>query len=282
MGALPIAIVKHWQGESHPADGWIGGLHEGIAARANRHHLPLAHFEFHEEADREKLQQESADAFSGVLFFSIYQKRYRPDIERAVERFRCPKVILDHHFDDIPMHSVREDSEAGMRALAGHLLELGHRHIAYLDRADPAANPWKRDGLNAALHEAGLPGMGRGWVAGCRDSFTDVSAALDWFLSLDPRPTAIIAFDDLRALLLLQAAAERGLRVPQDLSVAGYGDWAVHAGRSKVLTSVAADADQLGRRAAELAGGDPRAEPVAVLVAPRLAARGTTAGPPER
>lgn len=213
--------------------------------------------------------------YSGVVLVgSVYADR---DFIRAVvQKMPGPKVMLDHHLGDVPMHSVREDAVAGMRMLTEHLLSLGHRRIAYLDTACAADNPWKRDGINMALRDAGLPEMARGWAAGCRDRFEDVAEALDWFFKLDPRPTAVISCDDVRALLLLQAAAERGLRVPQDLSVAGYGDIAVRAGRSRALTSVALDVTMMGRRAAELVSGPADAMPVSVLVPPELAVRGTT------
>ena len=118
-------------------------------------------------------------------------------------------------------------------------------------------------------------------MAGCRDNFSDVAAALDWFLELKPRPTAVIAASDSRALLLLQAAAERGLRVPQDLAITGYGDTAVRTGRSAILTSVWVDPAAMGRRAAELVLGPAEAPPEYVKIPPELAVRGSTAAPAE-
>jgi LacI family transcriptional regulator len=200
-------------------------------------------------------------------------------IRAVVESLECPKVMLDHHFDDVPIHSVREDAVAGMRVATEHLLSLGHKQLAYLDRGRPDANPWKREGIELALREAGLGELRPGWVAGCRDNFTDVAAALDWFQGLDPRPTGVICFDDTRALLLLQAAAEQGLRVPEDLSIVGFGDFAVRTGRSEVLTSMRVDSEQIGRRAAELLTGDPEAKPISALIPPELVVRGTTAAP---
>jgi LacI family transcriptional regulator len=188
--------------------------------------------------------------------------------------------MLDHQIPGLAIHSVCEDSVTGMRLATEHLLSLGHRHLAYLDLGNPQANPWKREGLNQALRAAGLPELARGWVAGCRDNFSDVAVALDWFLGLSPRPTAMLCCNDTRALLLLQAAAERGLRVPQDLSIAGYGDTAVRSRKSATLTSVWVDPALMGRRAAELITADPQSKPAVVLVAPELAARGTTAAPP--
>jgi LacI family transcriptional regulator len=199
----------------------------------------------------------------------------------VVNHVAGPKVMLDHHMEGLGIHSVCEDSVTGMRLVTEHLLALGHRHLAYLDMSTPQANPWKRDGVDQALAKAGLPGLGPGWVAGCRDNFSDVSVALDWFLNLSPRPTAVIACSDSRALLLLQAAAERGLRVPQDLSITGYGDSAVRTGRSAILTSVWVDPAAMGRRAAELVLGPAEAKPEFVKIPPELTVRGSTAPPGE-
>jgi DNA-binding LacI/PurR family transcriptional regulator len=230
------------------------------------------------EYQKEHFLRSPARAYAGVVFMGMLYKS-KLFIEAVLENLPGPKVVLDHHFDDLPLHSVREDAVAGMRVLTEHLISLGHRHVAYLDNDKPDANPWKREGINLALREAGLRELGPGWVAGCRCNFLDVSEALEWFMGLEPRPTAIMTCGDVRALLLLQAVAERGLAVPRDISIVGYGDLAVRSGRSRQLTSVGVDLAQMGRRAAELVTGDADAKPVSVLVAPELQVRGTTAAP---
>ncbi|MHC4914527.1 MAG: LacI family DNA-binding transcriptional regulator [Planctomycetota bacterium] len=231
-----------------------------------------------QEYQKEQLLHSPPGFYLGVVFLGLLYKS-RLFIEAVVRSFQGPKVILDHHFEDLAMHSVREDAVSGMRLVTEHVLSLGHERVAYLDMSDPEANPWKREGVDAALRAAGLPGLERGLVAGCRENFTDCSAALEWFLSLDPRPTAIICSDDARALYLLQAAAERGMRVPHDLSITGFGDFAVQSGRSEVLTSARVDTALMGRRGAELVLAGARQEPKSVLVLPELVVRGTTAAP---
>jgi LacI family transcriptional regulator len=252
----------------------LQGLSDGVLDKG----LLMRPIQCLHDYQKEAFLHSPAGLYAGAVFVGTIHA-HKAFIEAVVRQMPGPKVMLDHHFGDIPMHSVREDAVAGMRVLTEHLLSLGHRHIAYLDMADTAGNPWKRDGINMALREAGLPELARGWVAGCRPKFTDAAEALDWFLKLDPRPTAVVACDDVRALLLLQAVAEHGLRVPADLSVAGYGDMAVQTGRSRALTSVAMDVKLMGRRAAELVTGPAEAKPVSVLVPPELVVRGTTARP---
>jgi DNA-binding LacI/PurR family transcriptional regulator len=227
---------------------------------------------------REHFLNTLGEQYAGAVFLGpTYQMKNF--IAAVVARLEGPSVMLDHHFDDLPLSSVREDAVAGMSEVAGHLLALGHRHIAYLDSANPDDNPWKREGINRALGAAGLPEL-TGRVAGSRYNFIDVAAALEWFTGLEPRPTAVIACSDPMALFLLRAAGEVGISVPDDLSIAGFGDFAALTGRSQALTSAGVDPADAGRKAAELILGAPQ-EPVAVLLPPRLAVRETTAPPPE-
>ena len=257
---------------------YYGPMLRGLSDALLEHDVIMRPVQCLQAYQQQQFLETAAGFYVGVVFLGpLYTAR--EFIERTVAKFSAPKVMLDHHFDDLPLHSVRDDAAAGMRLLTEHLVSLGHRRIAYLDRGNPEANPWKREGVVQALEAAGLPALGRGWSAGCRDNFADVAAALDWFVGLEPRPTAVICFDDRRALLLLQAAAEKGIGVPEDLSIAGYGDVAVRTGRSEILTSVQVDADAMGRRAADLVVGDPRGEIQSVLVTPRLMARRSTTGP---
>ncbi|HOX04790.1 MAG TPA: substrate-binding domain-containing protein [Planctomycetota bacterium] len=278
-GARFVALLLPETGPILRQPGYYSSMIEGLNAGLMERHVFMRPVQCLHEYQKEHFLHGHMHMYSGVAILgTLFSAELF--VRAVVENVPGPKVMLDHHVPDLGIHSVTEDSEAGMRLLAGHLLSLGHRRLAYLDHAVPEANPWKRAGIDAALNAAGLPGLGRGWTAGCRDQFSDAATALDWFLGLSPRPTAILCFNDSRALLLLQAAAERGLRVPQDLSIAGYGDVAVRTGRSASLTSVWVDPALIGRRAAELLTAAPAGPPALVRVPPELMARGTTAPPP--
>jgi len=166
-----------------------------------------------------------------------------------------------------------------MAAMTGHLISLGHRHIAYVDMSDPRANPWKRQGVDAAVRNAGLEPLHKEWVAGCRHNQEDCAAALDWFMGLSPRPTAVVCSDDTRARMLITAARERGIDIPGDLSVTGYGDTDARKGLGQDLTTVLVDPAEIGRKAAEiLVRGDPN-NCSQVLIEPGLIIRETAAPP---
>ncbi|HEX4787350.1 MAG TPA: LacI family DNA-binding transcriptional regulator [Actinospica sp.] len=165
---------------------------------------------------------------------------------------------------------VRVDLEHGARLAIRHLLDLGHRRIAYVgNRADAAARArdprhpgdgrWR--GYRAVLAEAGIAydealvhaadPTARG---GAR-----CSAALT--APAGPSPTAVFAFNDLVAMGILHGLAMAGVRVPADLSVVGFDGIELSEFTVPALTTVAHPREDLGRQAVarlcdQLAGGD--------------------------
>lgn len=216
--------------------------------------------------------------YAGAVFVALYSSE--GFVRRVVECVPGPKVVLDHHFEDIPIHSVREDAAAGMRQVAHHLADLGHKRVAYVDLPDVEANPWKRGALIGALKERGVE-LPRAWQTCCRNNDADVDTAVGWLLSHEPAPTAIACCDDARALRVLRSLQAADRAVPREVSVAGFGDKACWFHRSSFLTSVRYDIAELGRRAAGLVLGPADAAPRQELVPVELVARRTTAPPPE-
>jgi LacI family transcriptional regulator len=264
-------IKSRWPYYSRMLEAFSDAL---LEARCFMRLVPCLH-----EYQRDHFLKTLGEQYPGAVFLGPTYA-FKDFIAEVCGRLNGPAVMLDHHFDDLPLSSVREDAVAGMGEIVAHLVSLGHRHIAYLDSGNPDDNPWKRQGINRGLVQAGLPQLGRGWVAGSRYNSGDVKAALEWFTALEPRPTAVITCADPMALLLLGAAAEMGLAVPADLSVTGFGDFAAVSGRSRALTSAGVDPAEVGRKAAELILHPPP-EPLAVLLPPRLEVRETTAPPGE-
>lgn len=134
-----------------------------------------------------------------------------------------------------------------------HLLDLGHRRIAFAGRIPkPNAPPSVYEGYRTALLCAGL---------GTEDDDVfdfgtdDVELAMphvrQWFAS-NACPDAVFAQTDAMAIAVLRVAAERGVRVPQDLSVVGFNDLPECAATTPPLTTVADPRRRLGREAVEM------------------------------
>lgn len=165
--------------------------------------------------------------------------------------------------------------EAG-RAAARHLLELGHRRIAALGPGDGGRVVDHRamrrlDGFAAALREAGVSD---GLVlrhGPTPFSFGEGAAALAALLERGQRPTAVFAASDLSAVGALTECQRRGIAVPEDISVMGFGDFEIGRICVPSLSTIRVDARAIGSAAGQLVlqmlgvGGRTAPEAVATL-----------------
>ncbi|MEU4927351.1 LacI family DNA-binding transcriptional regulator [Streptomyces yokosukanensis] len=172
---------------------------------------------------------------------------------------------------------VAGDDERGARLVTEHLLGLGHRRIAHL-AGHGAVGALRRRGFEAAMREHGAePVVEPGDLTeegGYRGTVR--------LLSRPERPTALFAVNDMASVGALSAAEELGLRVPRDLSVAGYDNTSISRLRHVWLTTVDTAPHELGRRAARLLLDRferPDGEAHLHLAVPTLEIRGTTAPP---
>jgi DNA-binding LacI/PurR family transcriptional regulator len=181
--------------------------------------------------------------------------------------------------------SVCIDDEAGGAMATRHLLELGHRRVGFVgdlerDRFGFTASPRRHHGYLAALAEAGVPHREAYQRTGPHGREVARRHAHDLLKLADP-PTAIFAASDTQALGVIEAARERALRVPEDLSVIGFDDVDIagHAG----LTTIRQPLVESGRQAARIVEeelADPGRPPRRHLLEIELMSRNTTAPPP--
>jgi LacI family transcriptional regulator, galactose operon repressor len=164
-----------------------------------------------------------------------------------------PVVILDDQ--SLPLGStpwVGPDNRVGAFAAVGHLVSLGHRRIAHVQ--GPLEYQCSHDryaGYTQALERAGTRVAPELVVRGDFTTPAGYAAAMR-LLDLADRPTAVFAANDQMAYGVLAAAKERGLRLPEELSVIGFDDTVLSAHVRPALTTVRQPFDEMGRRAAEL------------------------------
>ena len=180
------------------------------------------------------------------------------------------------------MYSVSIDDVEAARRATTHLLQLGHKDIAYLgDRLGLHSDAQRLAGYGIALEEAGVPFRpelvvrGDGLPDGCIEGVNNL-------LSLRTRPTAIFCYNDMSALSALRVSFERGLRVPDDLSVIGFDDLFFASYLQPPLTTIRQPRREMGQQAMEmivalLAGKEIRSRQI--RVDGELIVRGSTAKP---
>ncbi len=169
-----------------------------------------------------------------------------------VRRLALPVVAIGTRHDNSPLISV--DDLTCAKTATDHLLELGHRRIAYLGAAPEGssayATPQTRfDGYRRSLDQAGISVSAQS-VIECEwradDAYRSMHELLD---SNEDQPTAILAANYEVALGALAAARTVGLRVPDDLSIIGIDDHALATAFG--LATVRQDAAAQGTAAAQ-------------------------------
>jgi DNA-binding LacI/PurR family transcriptional regulator len=191
-----------------------------------------------------------------------------------------PWVVIGY-----PRHSavaaVHADDYGGALAAMGHLLDLGHRRIGVISSGPGAyALEERMRGVAAALADAGLELDGALLAAGDLTIDSGERGAHELLGRPEP-PTAIFALNDRMALGALRAARERGLSVPDDLSVVGFDDIFLSALLTPALTTIRQPGYQLGVAASaalfRLLNGAPEVE--STVLPTELVVRGTSAPP---
>jgi DNA-binding LacI/PurR family transcriptional regulator len=175
--------------------------------------------------------------------------------------------------------AVRSDDAFGAGLAVGHLADLGHHAITYLDggRAPGAAE--RRKGFRRA---AAATGVSATIADGGITEREGAAASATLLTAGSPLPTAVFAFNDRCALGFVDAAIRAGVQVPADVSVMGFDDSPL-AGLAHVnLTTVGQDSAQLAElavaRAVERIDASAQTG-VDVVCEPRLVVRGSTAPP---
>ncbi len=184
---------------------------------------------------------------------------------------------------------VSADDKRGAEMATRHLVDLGHRRIAYV--ADPisedAADLARQSGYLEVMRGAKLDPAVFHWPDRPRQILRDRRGVpFKSALRGADRVTAIVSSNDFGAIEILDFADRLGIRVPDDLSIVGFDDVAI-SGLARInLTTVAQPQERLARLAFETLAarvdGELKGPKVQTFIEPRLVVRGTTAPPPAK
>ena len=201
----------------------------------------------------------------------------------AVAGRGVPVVLVDRRRGDQRYCSVAVDDELGGRLAIEHLVDRGHRRVAFVGGPESLGQVQDRlAGARRAWAEAGLPAADLTIVPTAALNVPEGRGAGERLAGLprSRRPTAAFCGNDLVALGLLQQVIGSGRSVPHDLAIVGYDDIYFAAAAAVPLTSVRQPRQQLGSTAAELvlAEGEPGHTHQQVVFEPELVARASTTG----
>ena len=234
-------------------DPFIAEIVESIEDTAQRRGYSVILASCQSEPEREIAAVEilHSKRVDGVIVASSRVGAY---YQAHLERLRVPVVLVNSRSEQRGPYtfSVSVDNHHGGYLATRHLVDAGHRRIAYVSgAADHSDDLARMEGYRQALREAGIdadpallvPGTGR--IGGGE-------RALPALLAPSDRPTAVFCYNDMTAVGLLRAARKKGVRIPRDLAVVGFDDIPLASFVVPSLSTVAQPKRRLGQRATEM------------------------------
>ena len=227
-------------------------LLQGITDEAERfgYHILLCSSHRNPEREAENISTLLGKRVDGILLSSI-----NPDPE-AVHRAQaaaCPLLAIEQPLS-VPCPLVGFDYRGGAMMAARHLIELGHKRIAFIGA--PLDRPSRRmmlEGYRAALTEHSIPLRSEyellDGVDSERRSTYEIENGQECarrILRMNPMPTACVCLNDMTAIGAMRAFTAAGVRVPEDISLIGFDNIPFCELTSPALTTVEQHARELG------------------------------------
>ena len=232
------------------ADPFTSEVVTGIEQTANDHGYCVFLADSNADPDRERkiVQSFAEQRVDGIIVTSSrVGALYLP----LLSEMMVPIVLVNDQHPGAFVHSVMICNQEGSRAVADHLVGLGHRRIAYIgDQFGYQSDTERFAGYREALNAAAIPFLPELVVRG--DGKPEAAMrAMDELLALKDPPTAVCCYNDMSALGAMRSIHMQGLRVPEDISIAGFDDLFVASYTQPPLTTVRQPMRRMGQLAME-------------------------------
>ncbi|WP_018973859.1 LacI family DNA-binding transcriptional regulator [Rudaea cellulosilytica] len=171
---------------------------------------------------------------------------------RQVLGAHLPVLVFNRKLEGGDWNFLALDNARGAEMAAAHLIERGHRRIAfYGGHADSSSCRQRRAGFEKALRAAGLR-VREEWMIETAPSRIDSAKNTPALFAGKDHPTAAVCYNDAVALGLMLGLAARGMRPGRDFALTGFDDIPEAALASPPLTTIATQPRERGRQAAQL------------------------------
>lgn len=225
----------------------ISGIQK--AAKARGYNVILGNTLGNKETERDFARLLQTSQTDGIIQLSARYPLETPesDVGSPLPIVNCCECVVD---DSMP--TVQLDNREAARALVNYLVELGHKRIGVI--AGPPDSPLtagRMAGYKAALEENGLT-FDASLVTEGDYSLGAGEEGVAALLSVDNAPTAIFCFNDEMAYGAMRGLKEKGLRVPSEVSVAGFDDLPFSKYMEPALTSVRQPSAEFGTVAVDM------------------------------
>tara|TARA_R110002096_G_scaffold6206_4_gene28539 strand:+ start:6670 stop:7689 length:1020 start_codon:yes stop_codon:yes gene_type:complete len=225
----------------------VRGVEE--AAYQQKFAVMIGNFDQSEEKEKiflEVLQSESIDG----LIVAPYRNRDQ-HIRKVIEN-GYPVVCIDRGLVGIDVDVIKVNNEAGAFAAIDYLIGLGHKRIAHITGHPTIPTTNERiAGYERAMQQSDLP-VDPELIRSSDSSYQSGADLMHELLAIAAPPTAVFTANNLLTLGALKTIHERGLDVPNDISIVGFDDMYWSMSLNPPLTAVRQSGYEIGSRAAEV------------------------------
>ncbi len=198
-----------------------------------------------------------------------------------LQDIKCDYVRIASVKLDDDKHMLVSNDRTGGFLVAKHLCALGHSRIAFVaGKKGFRSSEERQEGFEEGLKEFGMK-LDPKYIAQGEYTFESGIAAGHLLFSIEPRPTAIFAANDAMAAGIMQAMRIKGLRAPNDISIAGYDDFQIALTVWPRLTTVHSPVASIGRMSVEHLLAMNQSNQAAPVSTPWLVERESSGPPPE-
>jgi LacI family transcriptional regulator len=229
--------------------------------------------------EKNNLQMLMASRVDGLII-SLSSETTNVDHLRKILQKKTPIIMFDRVSEELDVSKVTVDDQDGVFKATSHLIKTGCKRIAFLGGPETLyISEQRKQGYLDACREYNIP-VNEELIVHCKDLQLDSINGAKKLLNLPERPDAIFCLNDPIAVTTMQLVKEKGIRIPDELSIIGFTDEPASRYIEPSLTTVAQPAFELGQEAAKLFFDQIRDrenfEPVTKVVPTKLIIRNST------
>ncbi|MDN4067049.1 GntR family transcriptional regulator [Paenibacillus vini] len=226
--------------------------------RSRGYRLLLSSTDNTKEKEMEALQLMTSQPLSGLIIEPTRSAEGNPNLRYFLDLQEkgIPYLMINEKYRELECPCLKVDDESGGYKAVRYLLDAGHRYIAGFFKTDDLQGVGRLKGFLAAHKEQGISVASNRVVTYTTEQKQELPyrEAVKLLKAMNSpegeRPTAFVCYNDELALLLMEAAAECGLRVPEDLSLIGFDDSSLAAASGTKLTTLTHPKTEMGIAAA--------------------------------
>ncbi len=190
--------------------------------------------------------------FDGIVCYQLIMAGFIEKLHELLTGIKIPMAVVGGSYRKIKGIHVAANNEMGGRLVFEHLYSLGHRD--FFVPFEYSENNWAIDRCNGFLNGAKAAGISipEKWRPEFQGSFQHSSQYLRTVFSGKKHPTAIFCLSDYTALFILTELYKRSFKVPEDISLVGYGNFTFASNCSPGITSIEERLIELGERCVEI------------------------------